>query len=149
MNALIFKSKKNHSQSGQSFVEFAFGFMILIVMVVGIVDLSRAIFTYMALRDAAQEGALVGSINPGNQSLITERINNNSDLINSLIADPDTDIDVQITVFGAACTGNSIRVAITYNNFPITMPFLGALIGKQIVPIRVQVTDTILSPPCP
>jgi Flp pilus assembly protein TadG len=143
------KQKNLYLQSGQSLVEFGFGFMVLIIMLVSIVDLGRAIFTYMALRDAAQEGALVGSINPGNQSLINERITNNSDLIYNLMSDPNSDIDVRITVFGSPCTGNSIRVEITYNNFPITVPFLGTLIGKQTVPIKVQVTDTILSPACP
>ncbi len=38
--------------------------VILLFLVGGIVDLGRGFFTYMALRDAVQEGALYGSINP-------------------------------------------------------------------------------------
>jgi hypothetical protein len=29
------------------------------------------------------------------------------------------------------------------------MPFLGAIVGSQTVPISATVTDTILSPSCP
>jgi hypothetical protein len=51
-------------------------------------------------------------------------------------------------VIGSACTGNTIRVTAVYDDFQITMPFLGLLIGGQTIPIRASVTDTILRPAC-
>jgi len=46
---------RNCQEKGQSLVEFAFGLVILMILISGIVDLGRAFFTYMALNDAAQE----------------------------------------------------------------------------------------------
>src|SRR5512135_3673178 len=56
----IFKS----SERGQSLVELAAGLLVLLILVMGIIDLGRALFYYTTLRDAAQEGAVYGAINP-------------------------------------------------------------------------------------
>jgi hypothetical protein len=141
-------------QSGQSLVEFAFGLVVLLIMLVGLVDGSRALFTYIAMSDAAQEAALYGSTDPNNTSQIRERARDSSDLLKALCpttadCDEATDplfIDVQLA--GAACMGQGITVTIDYYAFPLTMPFVGAFIGGQTVPIHVIVTDTILRPPC-
>jgi hypothetical protein len=55
--------------------------------------------------------------------------------------------DITVTLVGTACTGNGIRVTATYPDFPITMPFMGAILG-QTIPISATVVDTILSPAC-
>ena len=52
------KKKKNLSEKGQSMMEFAFGMVFLLIMLAGIVDGGRALFTYMALRDGVKEAAL-------------------------------------------------------------------------------------------
>jgi hypothetical protein len=111
----------------------------------------------MAIREAAQEGALYGSTDPTATSLILERAENASDLIRDLASTPSdpTDpsgpsaIDVQVEILGDACTGNGIKVTVTYDQFPITTPFLGTVLGRQTVPISSSATDTILTPPCP
>lgn len=139
------KNKKpNRFEQAQSLVEFAFGVMILLILLVGIVDVSRALFTYMALRDAAQEGALYGSTDPTNVTVIENRVRQASDML----MDMDADITVSVAYTGSVCTGNGITVQVTYPNFPLTMPFLGALVGGQTIPITASVTDTILRPPC-
>lgn len=132
------------SENGQSMVEFAFSLVILITLVVGIVDVGRALFTYMALRDAAQEGAQYASIHPTAISDIESRVRYGSDLLQSIT----DDIVIQVTVIGDPCTGNGIAVQVSYNNFPLTMPFLGAILGTQTITITTSVTDTILSPAC-
>lgn len=143
----------NHLQSsrkekGQSLVEFAFSIVVLLLLVAGAVDLGRALYTYMGLRDAAQEGALYGSTNPTLESEIVSRVRNSSNLLQGLSADSSANTSVQVTVFGPACTNNAIKVRVAYSNFPLSMPFLGALIGSQTVGISAEVTDTILSPSC-
>ena len=57
-------------ENGQSFVEMAIALVILLLLVGGIVDLGRAFFSTMTLRDAVQEGALYGSIDPTNTTTI-------------------------------------------------------------------------------
>jgi len=134
---------KNRSERGQSLVEMAMSLVILLLLVGGVVDLGRAFFTFMALRDSVQEGALYGSINPTLTQEIKNHVLNSSNMVPDMIAGD----DITVTVVGAPCTGNGIRVTATYPDFPITMPFMGAIVGQTIL-ISATVTDTILSPGC-
>lgn len=126
-------------------VEFAFGMVILMILLAGIFDLGRALFTYMALRDAAQEGALYGSINPTSESAIKDRVRNTS----SMVGDAITNSDIAVTFSGVPCMGNGVTVIVRLNNFKVTMPFLGTLVGTQTISMQAKATDTILRPTCP
>ena len=55
--------KKNDFERGQSLVEFAISLVIILWLLAGAVEFGIALFQYIQLRDAAQEGALYGSIN--------------------------------------------------------------------------------------
>jgi len=145
------------NERGQSLVEFAFSMTLLLTLVVGIVDCTRALFTYMALRDAVQEGALYGSTEPLDQNdydgdgdltevnpRIEDRVRNSSDLVYSL----GSDVDVEVTMLSTACMGNGIRVRVQYDEFPLTMPFIGAIVGGQTIAISASATNTILRPAC-
>lgn len=136
---------KKNFEKGQSLVEFSVTLVIILLMLSGAVDGGRALFTYMSLRDAAQEGALFGSLHPTETSNIRQRVINTSDMTQDLAAS----LVTNVTLSGAACTGTGITVQVTLNNFQITMPFLGAVLGSQTVPLSASVTDTVLTPPCP
>lgn len=135
---------KTSKERGQSLVETAIALVILLLLVGGIVDLGRAFFTFMALRDAVQEGALYGSVNPTLTTEIKNHVLSSSDMIPDLIGSD----DITVTVIGTACTGNGIQVTATYSDFPITMPFMGTVLGGQTISISATITDTILSPGC-
>lgn len=134
----------DNTQSGQSLVEFAVSLVILLMLISGIVDGSRALFTYMALRDAAQEGALYGSVNPTLTNAIENRVYASSNVVKSI----EDEVTINVTILGSPCNGSGIRVEVSYADFPISMPFLGAVIGSQTVGIKASVVDTILSPAC-
>jgi Flp pilus assembly protein TadG len=136
--------QKKKEESGQSLVEMAVALVILLLLVGGVVDIGRAYFTYMAMRDSVQEGALYGSINPTLTQEIKNHVLDSSEMIPDILGND----DITVEVIGAPCTGNGIRVTVRYDNFPLTMPFIGAVIGSQTVPISASVTDTILSPGC-
>jgi Flp pilus assembly protein TadG len=136
------------SERGQSMVEFAFGFVVLLLMLSGAVDGGRALFTYMALRDSAQEGALYGSTNPTATSEIIRRVKQSSDILQGLSSQDPTNLKVDVLVGGGGCTGDAITVKVAYDNFQITMPLLGSVVGSQKIGISTSVTDTILSPAC-
>lgn len=140
----LFSTKKDRAERGQSLVEMAMSLLILLLLVGGVVDLGRAFFTFMALRDSVQEGALYASINPTLTQEIKNHVLNSSNMVPDMIASD----DITVTVIGAPCTGNGIQVTATYPDFPITMPFMGAVLGSQTIPISATVTDTILSPGC-
>lgn len=136
----IFRFPK--SARGQSLVELAISILVLIYLLSGAVEFGIAFFQFVQLRDAAQEGALYGSLNPGADDEITARVQGASDSPIDL-----TTITPVITYSGAQCEGNGITVTITYNH-QVFMPFMSEFVGPTI-PLTATVTDTILTPICP
>lgn len=132
------------SEKGQSLIEFAFTLIIIIMLLVGTIDLGRAIFTYLALRDGAQEGASLASYDPN--SNIAARVCASSNLLQTECAAGR--VNVQTSLLGAACNGNGVEVRVTYPSFTLVTPFIGAILGTQQVPISASIQDTILTPPC-
>jgi Flp pilus assembly protein TadG len=51
-------------ERGQSLIEFAFGALVLIVLLAGIVDLGRGFYSYVVIANAAREGARYCSVHP-------------------------------------------------------------------------------------
>jgi Flp pilus assembly protein TadG len=151
------KIHETRVENGQSMVEFAFGMVILVIILVGIVDLGRAFFIFMALRDAAQEGAVYGSICPEDVAKIEERVRSISSEPVDFTDTGQVEVACAFITFGGETpcngtvptAGNGIRVSVTYHNFVITMPFLGAFIGSQTIDISAHVMDTILRTTCP
>ena len=141
--SIIERFRKN--ERGQSLAEFTVMLVVLMVLLAGIVDASRAFFTYLAMRDAAQEGALYGSTYPTDTNGIRLRVQHTSTMIENIWGD----LTVTPTVIGSPCLGNAIQVDVDYNNFPLTMPFIGTFVGSQTIPISASIIDTILKPPCP
>lgn len=150
----VFRSDGHRSERGQSLVEFAFSLVVLLLLVAGAVDGGRALFTYLSMRDAAQEGALYASVNPDDLTGINQRTRESSNLVrdlgNSVV------ITVAPTVAGKYCSGTTngedhgILLTIHYANFPLTMPFIGMFVGggDQTIPITAEVTNSIIIPKC-
>jgi Flp pilus assembly protein TadG len=166
--------KPREAQSGQSLVELALSLTVIVLLLAGAVTFGMAFFSYVAMRDAAQEGALFGSFNPYvdqdgddeydltpspepvNEAGIRERIRDSStspvDFSDSSVV-PDSYITA-VAVTGHACEGsvssvpNAVQVTVEYD-FPVFMPFVGAIIGGQTIHLQATVSDTILEPRCP
>ena len=129
-------------------VELALVLTILLVLLAGTIDLGHAFFIWLAMRDAAQEGAAYGSINPTDSGGIIARVQDNYD---EVIVDPLASVDVFVSFAGPKCLSanpSTITVQVNYNNYPITMPFAGLLIGDSI-PIHATINDSIIAPECP
>jgi hypothetical protein len=134
--------RKKRQEKGQSLVEFAVSVVILLLLLSGIVDLGRLFFQYISMRDAAQEGATYGILYPDDISGIQSR----AMVILSNPTDPD--ISVNVTINGAPCGGNEIIVTVSDASFQITMPFIGAFLGGQTIPVSTSISGTILRPSC-
>lgn len=142
----IKKPTVNRSERGQSLVELAISITMIMLLVAGAVDFSIAYFSFSAMQDAAQEGAIYGSVNPTDESGIITRVRSASsnpvDLADSAL------VDVVVTAPEDACEGDEVRVNVIYD-YPISMPFIGAIIGSQQITLNASVTDSILQPVCP
>jgi Flp pilus assembly protein TadG len=152
--------KKFMRERGQSLVELGVSLLILLYLLSGAAEFGVLFFQFVQLRDAAQEGALYGSMNPWidsttapnnaiNQAGIEARVRAASgspiDLSNN---DPVTGVTVTITgTDGMLCEGHGLQVTVSYNHH-IFMPFIPQLIGRTNIPLSATVVDTILTPLC-
>ena len=144
------------SERGQSMVEFAFGFVVLLLLLSGAVDGGRALFTYMALRDSAQEGALYGSINPNDTAGMINRVKAQSTSpINLATQYTSGDIDfiqpgevrVETAYVGGTNTGcitEGIEVTVAYSH-KFFIPLATLFSSGNTITIKASVTDTILT----
>lgn len=141
------------SSSGQSLVELAVSLVILLYLLSGAVEFGIIFFQFVQLRDAAQEGALYGSINAPISSTDTAKIDAIVTRAKSASSSPidlinDPNVTVTVTVpDGKYCEGGSLQVQVGYPH-RIFMPFMPTLIGRNTIPLNAQVTDTILTPVC-
>jgi Flp pilus assembly protein TadG len=144
------ESKKRYKgESGQSLVELTFGMIILLVLLMGLLDLGRLFYTLVALRNAAGEGALYGSLNPDCRT--------SSD--GAACADPDNIVyrathesssglvnwgtaTVNIDRPQNASIGDPITVTVTYTYIILT-PFINVVVGGSEFPLRVSATQNI------
>ena len=138
-------TKLRQSERGQSLVELAMSLTVIMLLLAGAVDFSIAYFSFSAMQDAAQEGALYGSINPDDEDGIISRVRSAS--TNPVDLADESLVDVVVTLPGDACEGNEVQVNVIYD-YPISMPFIGTIIGSQKITLNASVTDTILQPVC-
>jgi len=136
-------TRERKSERGQSLVELALSFTFLMLLVGGAIDLGRAFFTFITLRDAAQEGAIFGSYEPTDQCGVKDRVRASA----TSPIDTDGIADANITVSYSGGTppdpGDGITVQVTYD-FEVSMPLLGSVIGGQSFPITAAITDTVM-----
>lgn len=129
---------------GQAMVEFALVLPLLILIIMGVFDLGRGIYSYNVISNSAREGARYGIVRCDSltASLPTsERANvKNTAIAKAIGVDPadiainqDTDI-----VLSPDCTfGSSLTVTVHYTFHPLTLFFTTLnLVGKATMTIE-------------
>jgi Flp pilus assembly protein TadG len=154
------KTLLNRLSKGQSLVEFAMAATLMIFLLLATIDFGLAFFSWIALRDAAQEGATFGSLFPPTSYSDTDlddirtRVKNATKTPINMGALPNGNIvvDVLDATTGnridpllptSPCPGNGIRVTVTYN-YQVITPMISTFIGRSYIPISASVADTIL-----
>jgi len=158
--------KRFISERGQSLVELGVSLVILLYLLSGAEEFGVLFFQFVQLRDAAQEGALYGSMNPYiestgdakfeageaiNQAGIEARVRAaSSSPIDLSTSDPITGVTVLISSSDGSnmlCEGHGLQVEVKYDHH-IFMPFMPQLLGRSVIPLSATVVDTILTPLC-
>src|SRR5688572_9865176 len=133
-------------ENGQSLVELAISFPVMLLLLLGTLDFGMALYSFVIIRDAAQEGALYGSFNPNNIVEIESRARNiapnDSEALYFFPVELTNEDVVQIDINTSAqnCQGitqgaiNSITVTASYN-YPMLMPFAEQVIGSKTIPL--------------
>jgi hypothetical protein len=160
--------KTQKHERGQSLVELSISLLVLLYLLSGAVEFGLAFFQFVQLRDAAQEGALYGSMGLTNKLQpqspdtdlykIEQRVRNASSSPIDLADTSKVDVfiyvdDLLIWQNGAspnstslACESHALKVIVSYDH-QVFMPFMSKIIGPT-VPLDAEVTDTILTPLC-
>jgi Flp pilus assembly protein TadG len=125
-------------QKGQSLVEVAIALPLLILILMGILDLGRAYFTFIALSDAAAEGAAYAAIHPENTAQITARAADNTN--GFVVLEPEM-VSVDCNDFTA---GSPITVSVTFD-YQLLTPIVGTLIPDSRITMHATVVQSIVS----
>ena len=149
---------ENNVQKGQSLVELALTISILMILLAGAFDIGNAFLDYIAIRDAAQEGAMYASVAPLKTDETVARVQQSStkpiDLMSDLnsvncSSDPNKPGYVCVTYpDGLQCTGQTVQVDVYYN-YQVIMPLYSTVFGISTIPLHASVSNVILAELCP
>lgn len=152
MAALMNKSVQNNhgrqKEKGQSLVEFALFFSIILMMLSLVLDMGRLYFAYLAIQNAAAEGAAYGIVfptwhdgtdNPNPNNIAYRALH---EAPGGLIKwdNPDVETEVLFTT-----PGNPIKVTV-YSDFKLITPIAQLFAGGEVIRIKGTAVQNIISP---
>lgn len=131
------------TEKGQSLVEMALSATLLMFLLLATIDFGFAFFYWIAIRDAAQEGAMYGSLHPDTTSYADLRVRVKGAASSQLIKITDLpDSQIGITSTGT-CPGDAITVLVTYK-YHILTPMVSTFANSPDITIKANVSNTIL-----
>lgn len=130
--------EREHRKSGQSLVEFALLLPILLLILAGLLDLARGYYVYVALTDAAAEGAAYAAIHPSDFSEVVARVQDASG--GGVQIDPDG-INMDCPTVSA---GQPVTVSVRYT-YTVVTPLLNSLAPDGQIALRSSATEVIIS----
>lgn len=151
--------------AGQSLVEFMLLLVFTLILMLGVLDLGRVYFTYLALKDAAAEGAYFGSVYP--QCVDEDGVDVDGNGLEDEGAACAADHNVAYRVAQSAVRGGLVdwsnatisttlpvtlvagqvlTVSVSYD-FMLITPFAGALTNGQVLTLRASSAATIVRVP--
>jgi Flp pilus assembly protein TadG len=119
----------NKSEQGQGLTELAIALPVLLLLLLGVLDVGRAFWALVALKDAASEGALYAASYPTMTTQIKERAAESS---NALVAlSPDM---FSVDYVDPPTAGEPVTVTVTYD-LELLNPVINAIVpdGKLIL----------------
>jgi Flp pilus assembly protein TadG len=121
-------------ESGQGLVELAISIVVLLILLAGIVEISRGILTKTAMQDAAEEGVLYASFAPQSCTEIQNRILDNLSKVKGVSASSITityGATNKTCAAGTVVAGDLIKIKIG-TSYGVSTPFIGGFIGNLI-----------------
>ena len=131
------RTKRN--EGGQSLLELAIMLPVLLILLMGLLDLGRLYYGFVAVTDAAGEGATFGAMHPSDRSAIEARAR---DATGGLI--PPESVSVGILPDPVVPDpGGLITVTVTYTHTLVT-PLMRVVVPTGVLPLRAEVTELIV-----
>lgn len=150
-------------ERGQSFIEMAFGTVVLVLLLGGMIDIGRSFLILVAVENAAGEGVLFGITNPecltsdygptlcqGNENVETRVRDEGKPIINLTDENSDIEIlidDVNLDDSPEILGGKRLTIEVTYRYSPVTP--IGFIIWGDTAEVSAQAHQRLMSPPRP
>lgn len=144
--------KQRRGAKGQSLVEFSLSMLFFFLFIMGLLDLGRIYFIYVALEDSAGEAAIFMSINPKCDKAVSAAncTNPNNGEYRAQNAagqtldwsKPGVNVLIDYPTVGKS-TGNLVRVRIQYP-FELYTPIISSIVGADTIVITAQAAQPIL-----
>lgn len=145
--------RKARKQKGQSLVELAISFLLLMLVLGGAVEFGLAFFQFVQLRDAAQEGAIFGSACP-DLAKIEERVRYSSSTPIDLLDTSKVFVAISLADslgnpkdISQAKDGDAMTIRVSFSH-KIFMPFIPKFLERTDIPLNASVTNTVLRSTC-
>jgi Flp pilus assembly protein TadG len=142
------------TEGGQAVIEAALVLVLLIILLMALLDLGRAYFTYLALQNAAGEGAAYGMINPtwwqGDDVTGEHYHEDPNNIIFRVRSESPSGLvswgETRVTVKALFLTpGNPITVTVDFD-YELITPFARLFSGDGTITLRGQAVQSIISP---
>ncbi|MFN8377521.1 MAG: TadE/TadG family type IV pilus assembly protein [Anaerolineae bacterium] len=162
-NKAAFIQRAQRLEKGQSLVEMAVGFVILVIILGGLLDLGRVYFIYLALEDGAGEGAIYLAINPSCRTAADgaaftpnpcanpnnaeyRALNSGGDMVEWSSADVTVKRTYNCDLPEPATygVGEKVCVRLSYQ-FPLLTPIIPPIAGVNPLTLTVTATQTIIA----
>ncbi len=134
--------RRRKHEKGQSLLEFALLLPILLLILAGVLDLGRLYYAYVAVTDAAAEGAAYASVNPNasDSEIATRAMQASGGLV-----DLQTYGTVQV-IRPVLAVGQPVTVTVTFD-YTLGTPIIQAFFENGRIPLRAVATEVIRTTP--
>ena len=134
-------------ERGQSLVEFVLILPVLLIILAGMLDLGRLYFAYVAVTDAAAEGAAYAAIHPEYTAIPPEDEDN--EIVNRAQAASGGLVEIDRSLVLApppptVASGEPVTVTVSYT-FTLATPFISAMVPDGVLMLRAVATEVILA----
>jgi hypothetical protein len=134
--------RKRKHERGQSLLEFALLLPILLLILAGVLDLGRLYYAYVAVTDAAAEGAAYAAIHP---NATYEEIEARATEASGGLIDLETYGTVEV-IRPVIAPGQPVTVAVTFD-FTLGTPIIQAFFEDGQIPLRAVAAEVIRTTP--
>jgi Flp pilus assembly protein TadG len=127
------RTARDRGDAGAAAVEMAIVLPLVAVLLFGVIDLGRVLFTSIAIQGAAQEGSMYASFIPDDHAAVRQRV------IESLESPTLRSEDITVSCLGSA----QVEIVVTHD-VELMTPILGDWFGSEFTLTR-SVTGHIFS----
>lgn len=135
-------------QAGQGLVEFVLVSVVVLILTMGLADLGRMYYTFLALQTAAGEGASFAQVYPvcvtpancANPNNVTYRVQNSAPRAGLVDW---TNTTVAVDVPHGAVAGEPVEVTVNYH-YQLIAPFMNLIVGDDALDLNARASGIIL-----